>query len=180
MRVLLQVLSIITAGFADAHAASLCPSAKISEEWRRCENAADCVPLYLRCESESANKSSEDKARRWLHACGDCDGVGIPNRHVVCRNHFCEIDPEFARACLKDSRFYFEISPDKRAVYKTNCQYMIIKSFPVISECGKSVVENAQIRNLSVNEKKVRITYGKHDFAEIELASDKLRCLGSD
>ena len=167
-------------GFAEARATESCPSTKISEDWRRCEHASDCVPLNLRCESESANKASENKIRTWLHACGVCDGAAIPNRHVMCRSHLCEIDPKFARECLKDTKFYFEISTDKRAVYKTRCNYTVIKTFQVISECSKTVVGNPKIRDLSVDEKKVRITYGKHDFAEIDVASDKLRCLGSD
>lgn len=180
MNLLLPVLLTLMFGFANARAAQSCPSIKISETWRRCEYASDCVPLYLRCESESANKASEAMVRNWLHACGACNGAAIPNRHVTCRNHFCEIDLKFAHECLKDSKFYFEISPDKRAVYKTKCNYTIIKTFQVISECGKPFVGKPEIRDLTVDEKKVRITYGKHDFAEIDITSDKLRCLGSD
>lgn len=50
----------------------------------------------------------------------------------------------------------------------------------VIKVCGKPKVGESKIRYINLNEKVIKVTFGEHSFAEIDLESGNLKCIGAD
>jgi len=92
---------------------------------------------------------------------------------------FISIFPLLLHALPKKSTVKFVISKDKGSVEKTE-KNRVLKTYKVIAKCGAPFVGKPEIRSISVDSKKVRVTYGKHDFAEIDILTDGLNCLGAD
>ena len=50
----------------------------------------------------------------------------------------------------------------------------------VIKVCGKPKVGEPKIRYIKLNEKVIKVTFGKHSWAEVDLKSGKTKFIGAD
>jgi hypothetical protein len=50
----------------------------------------------------------------------------------------------------------------------------------IIKTCGEPMVGKPAIRHLRLEADKIHITFGKHDFASVDLQDGKAECLGAD
>ena len=50
----------------------------------------------------------------------------------------------------------------------------------VIKVCGKPKVGEPKIRYIKLNEKVIKVTFGKHSWAEVDMESGKTKFIGAD
>jgi hypothetical protein len=50
----------------------------------------------------------------------------------------------------------------------------------ILETCHKPAVGKPEIRYIKLTTDKVEITFGKHDFASVDIVNGKVKCLGAD
>jgi hypothetical protein len=50
----------------------------------------------------------------------------------------------------------------------------------IIKTCGQPKVGKPEIRHIKLSEDKIQITFGKHDFASVDIKDGKVKYLGAD
>jgi hypothetical protein len=50
----------------------------------------------------------------------------------------------------------------------------------VLGSCPKPVVGRPEIRHIKLTTDKIAVTFGKHDFASVDIVDGKVKCLGAD
>jgi len=73
--------------------------------------------------------------------------------------------------------YFVEKDLQSVAAYKSGKQ---IWRTNVISVCGKPSIGKPEIRHIKYSRSKLLVTFGKHNFAEVDIASGKAMFLGSD
>ena len=73
----------------------------------------------------------------------------------------------------------YKISGDKTRVLLFKGS-KIVKEFEILKKCSDPTVGKPEIRSIKKSKYTVQVVYGKHSYAEIDLATDEIRCLGSD
>jgi hypothetical protein len=59
---------------------------------------------------------------------------------------------------------------------KTNIKWTV----NIIETCRRPKVGKSEIRYIKLTEDKILITFGKHDFASVDIEGGKVKCLGAD
>lgn len=65
-------------------------------------------------------------------------------------------------------------------ISKYNKNNQKLWSSNILEKCGKPFVGKPEIRVLEIKNNKIFITYGKHNFAEADINTGKINCLGAD
>jgi hypothetical protein len=50
----------------------------------------------------------------------------------------------------------------------------------IVETCGQPVIGRTEIRYLKLSHANIQVTFGKHDFATVNLDNGQIECLGSD
>lgn len=84
----------------------------------------------------------------------------------------------------KDSRFYstdgsYLLGKDKQTLsfYKKG---KLKWKANVIKACGIPKVGKPEVREIKLNGDVIKVTFGKHNFAEVKIDTGEVNCLGSD
>ena len=73
--------------------------------------------------------------------------------------------------------FYFEKKTQTVLAYQNG---KVKWKKEIIKVCGKPSVGKSEIREIRIEDKNLKIVYGKHSFARIEVETGKVTCEGQD